>query len=126
MISRLNIVLAVVLFFSCLWLVRSSYESRRLFVELERAQSQSHELQIDYERLEVDKRAQATPLRVEKLAREKLRMFNNTPGVTHYVSTSASGVPLPPTAPAAPAESAESAIAPSQALEPSASQGGQP
>jgi cell division protein FtsL len=93
MVTRLNILLAAVLFFSCLWLVRSSYESRRLFVELEKAQSQSHELQIDYERLEVDKRAQATPLRVEKLAREKLRMFNNTPGVTHYVSTSASGVP---------------------------------
>ncbi|MFT3859441.1 MAG: cell division protein FtsL [Aquabacterium sp.] len=92
MIARLNILLGIVLFFSCLWLVRSSYESRRLFVELEKAQSQSHELQIDYERLEVDKRAQATPLRVEKLARDKLRMFNNTPGVTHYVSTAASGV----------------------------------
>ena len=91
MMARLNILLAVALFFSCLWLVRSSYESRRLFVELEKAQSESHELQIEFERLEVDKRAQATPLRVEKLAREKLRMFNNTPGVTHYVSTAASG-----------------------------------
>lgn len=101
MIARLNILLAVVLFFSCLWLVRSSYESRRLFVELEKAQSQSHELQIDYERLEVDKRAQATPLRVEKLARDKLRMFNNTPGVTHYVSTAASGVATPDDAPSA-------------------------
>ena len=95
LLSRLNIALAVLLFLSSLWLVRTSYESRRLFVELERAQSQSHELQIDYERLEVDKRAQATPLRVEKLAREKLRMFNNTPGVTHYVSTSASAVADP-------------------------------
>lgn len=88
MITRFNILLAAALFFSCLWLVRSSYESRRLFVELEKAQTHAHELQIEYERLEVDKRAQATPLRVEKLAREKLRMFNNTPGVTHYVSTS--------------------------------------
>src|SRR5690606_41044223 len=91
-IFRLNIVLAVLLLLSSLWLVRASYESRRLFVELEKAQSRSHELQIDYERLEIDKRAQATPLRVEKLAREKLRMFNNTPGVTHYVSSAGAAV----------------------------------
>ena len=89
--ARINLILAVLLILSCLWLVRTSYDARRLFVELEKAQAQSHELQIDFERLEVDKRAQATPLRVEKLAREKLHMFNNTPGVTHYVSTSASG-----------------------------------
>lgn len=88
---RLNIVLGVLLMLSAIWLVRSSYESRHLFVELEKAQSQAHELQIDFERLQVEKRAQATPLRVEKLAREKLHMFNNSPAVTHYVSTSASG-----------------------------------
>ena len=85
MMARLNILLAIALLLSCFWLVRTSYESRRLFVELEKAQSQSHELQIEYDRLQVDKRAQATPLRVEKLAREKLQMFANTPGVTHYV-----------------------------------------
>jgi len=90
--ARLNLILAFVLLLSCFWLIRTSYESRHLFVELEKAQSQSHELQIDYERLQVDKRAQATPLRVEKLAREKLHMFNNSPSYTHYVSTSASGV----------------------------------
>ena len=57
---------------------------------MERAQRASRELQIDYERLQLDKRAQATPLRVEKLAREKLKMFNNNPAVTHYVATGAS------------------------------------
>lgn len=87
---RLNLLLAIVLLGSCVWLIRTSHESRRLFVELEKAQNESRELQIDHERLEVDKRAQATPLRVERLAREKLRMFGNSPGVTHYVSASAS------------------------------------
>ncbi|MCH8178929.1 MAG: cell division protein FtsL [Proteobacteria bacterium] len=88
---RLNLLLTVVLLACCVWLIRTSHESRRLFVELEKAQNESRELQIDYERLEVDKRAQATPLRVERLAREKLRMFGNSPAVTHYVSASASG-----------------------------------
>jgi cell division protein FtsL len=86
---RLNLVLALALVLSCIWLVRTSYEARHLFVDLEKAQSASHELQIDFDRLQVDKRAQATPLRVEKLAREKLHMFNNSPLVTHYVDTSA-------------------------------------
>jgi cell division protein FtsL len=95
MMARLNIVLAAAVLLSCLWLIRTSYEARHLYVELEKAQSQSHELQIDYERLQVDKRAQATPLRVEKLAREKLHMFNNSPSYTHYVSTAASGVVVP-------------------------------
>jgi cell division protein FtsL len=90
-ILRLNLLLALAVLLSAFWLIRTSYESRHLFVELEKAQSQSHELQIDFERLELDKRAQATPLRVEKLAREKLRMFNNSPAVTHYVNASASG-----------------------------------
>jgi cell division protein FtsL len=88
--GRLNLVLAIALLISCFWLIRSSYESRHLFVELEKAQSREHELQSDRERLQLDKRAQATPLRVEKLAREKLRMFNATPAVTHYVSEAAS------------------------------------
>ncbi|MBA4109978.1 MAG: cell division protein FtsL [Leptothrix sp. (in: Bacteria)] len=88
--ARLNLLLVAMLLFSCVWLIRSSYESRRLFVELEKAQTREHELQSDRERLLLDKRAQATPLRVEKLAREKLRMFSATPAVTHYVNEAAS------------------------------------
>ena len=90
MMARLNIFLALVLLLSCFWLIRSSYESRRLFVELDKAQNQAQELQTDHDRLVLEKRAQATPLRVEKLAREKLQMFNATPAVTHYVSQAAS------------------------------------
>jgi cell division protein FtsL len=84
--ARFNLLLVVALLFSCVWLIRSSYESRHLFVELEKAQNREHELQSERERLQLDKRAQATPLRVEKLAREKLRMFSATPAVTHYVN----------------------------------------
>ena len=62
MMARLNIFLAVVLLLSCFWLIRSSYESRRLFVELDKAQNQAQELQTDHDRLVLEKRAQATPL----------------------------------------------------------------
>ncbi|MBP6650956.1 MAG: cell division protein FtsL, partial [Xylophilus sp.] len=40
----------------------------------------------DNERLQVEKRAQATPLRVEKLAKEQLKMRTTTPAITQYVT----------------------------------------
>ena len=67
-LSSLNIALVVALLLSSFWLIGSSHESRRLFVALDRARAQASELQIEFERLQVDKRAQATPLRIEKLA----------------------------------------------------------
>lgn len=84
--SRGNVVLLLALMASCFWLIQSSYESRRVFVALERAQKQERILQEERDRLQLDRRAQATPLRVEKLARDKLRMSVATPAVTHYIS----------------------------------------
>jgi len=43
---------------------------------------------MDVERLEVEKRAQASPGRVERLAREKLDMRQPNPGITTYMSYS--------------------------------------
>ena len=50
-----------------------SYESRRLFAELDRAQSEERRLDSEYKRLEAERQAQATHLRVEKVAREQAR-----------------------------------------------------
>jgi cell division protein FtsL len=83
--TRLNIVLLIAVIASALYLVRTQYESRRLFVEVEKAQNLSRKLDLERERLEVEKRAQATPLRVEKLAKEQLQMRTATPAVTQYV-----------------------------------------
>src|SRR5690606_2523810 len=85
--SRVNLVLLLALMASCFWLVQSSHESRRVFVALERAQKQERILHEARDRLQLDRRAQATPLRVEKLARDKLKMSAATPAVTYYIST---------------------------------------
>ena len=77
--------LLVAVIASALYLVRTQYESRRLFVEVEKAQNLSRKLDLERERLEVEKRAQATPLRIEKLAKEQLQMRSATPAVTQYV-----------------------------------------
>ena len=84
--TRLNIVLLLAVLASALYLVNVQYESRRLFTELDRAISEAHRLEVELDRLQVEKRAQATPLRVEKLARDKLQMRNATPAITTYAS----------------------------------------
>lgn len=83
--SRLNFALLLAVLATALYLVRTQYESRRLYVELEKAISNNRALDAENERLQVEKRAQATPLRVEKLAKEKLQMRTATPAITQYV-----------------------------------------
>ena len=84
--TRLNVLLLAVLVLSSVYLVRVSHESRRLFAELDKARSEERLLDSDFERLKSDKQSQATPLRVEKTAREKLAMRSATPAVTQYVT----------------------------------------
>lgn len=86
--TRLNVVLLVVLLLSSVYLVHVSYEGRRLFAELDRAQTEERALDSEHERLKADLRTQATPLRVEKTARDRLAMRNATPAVTQYVTWS--------------------------------------
>ena len=83
---RLNLVLLLAVMASALYLVRTQYESRRLFTELDRAVAESRRLETEHQRLQVEKRAQATPLRVEQLARDRLQMRTATPAITQYVT----------------------------------------
>ena len=84
--TRMSLVLLMAVMASALYLVRTQYESRRLYVELEKATAQGRKLAMDNDRLQVEKRAQATPLRVEKLARDRLQMRTTTPAITQYVT----------------------------------------
>jgi cell division protein FtsL len=83
--SRVNMLLLVALIASSLYLVRTAYESRRLFTELDRAKNEAAKLDTEFKRLEAERQAAATHLRVERTAREKLAMRNATPAVTVYV-----------------------------------------
>lgn len=83
---RLNLLLVLAVLASALYLVHVQYESRRLYMELEKAGAQARKLEVAHEALQAQKRAQATPLRVEKLAKEALQMRTATPDITQYVS----------------------------------------
>jgi cell division protein FtsL len=101
-VARLNLVLAVLLIFSGLYLVRVSYESRRLFAEIENAHGTERQLEADRRRLEAERQAQATHLRVERVAHDKLAMRAATPANTTYV-TDPGLAAAPSAAPVAPA-----------------------
>lgn len=84
--ARLNLVLLLAVMASALYLVHTQFESRRLFTELDRANAEVRTLEIEHQRLQVEKRAQASPLRVEKIARAQLQMRTATPAITQYVA----------------------------------------
>jgi cell division protein FtsL len=93
---RINLVLLIAVLVSALYLVRTQYESRRLFAEVDKAMGEARKLQIENERLQVEKRGQATPLRVERLAKEQLQMRTATPAITQYVMLRDSTAAGPP------------------------------
>ena len=93
--TRLNLVLLSSVLASALYLVHTQYESRRLFVEVDKANAQARALESQHDRLEVEKRAQATPLRVENLARSALHMQSVNPALTQYVNYPASAAAQP-------------------------------
>lgn len=84
--TRVNLCLLVALIFSSVYLIRIAHESRRLFSELDHARGEQRLLDSEFERLKAEKQSQATPLKVEGRARDKLAMRNATPAVTTYIT----------------------------------------
>lgn len=84
--TRVSMLLLVATVVSALWLVHSHYESRRMFMDLESARKEAKRIAVDHDRMEVERRAQATPLRVEQIARQQLNMRTASPAITQYVN----------------------------------------
>lgn len=89
--GRLNLILLIAVLASGLLLVKSAYDARRLFTEVDRAKAEAARLESDSQRLQAERHAQATNLRVEQVARERLKMRAITPAVSQSAELSASG-----------------------------------
>ena len=83
--TRTNTLVVVALVFSSLYLVRTASDARRLYDALDRAGVESARLEVEAKRLDAERQAAATNLRVERTARERLAMRTATPAVTVYV-----------------------------------------
>ncbi|MFM9922318.1 cell division protein FtsL [Variovorax sp. H27-G14] len=102
--ARVNLLLMLAVIATALFLVHTQYQSRQIYTELDRVQQDARRLELDGDRLQVEKRAQATPLRVEKLAKEQLQMRTTSPAITQYVRPDGSVIPaVAPVAPTVPA-----------------------
>ena len=82
--TKINILLLLALIASALVLVKTAYDSRRLFTNIHRAETESLRLAGDHKRLEADRQLQATNLRVERSARERLSMSPAIPSAMLY------------------------------------------
>jgi cell division protein FtsL len=83
--TRLNLLLVSAIILSAMFLVHSHYEARRSFMALEAAGKEATRLELEFERLKVERRSQASPLRIEQIAKQELQMRLVTPGITQYV-----------------------------------------
>ena len=83
--TRVNILLLLAVLASAFYLVRTQYESRRLPTDYDRARSEALKLDVEHDQLDAERRSQAAPLRVEKIAREQLNMRTITPAITQYL-----------------------------------------
>ena len=83
---RLSVLLLLAVVASAMTLVHTQYESRRLFMALDADRKEAARLEIEHDRLQVERRAQATPLRVEQIARQQLQMRMVSPAITQYVT----------------------------------------
>ncbi len=71
---RLNLLLLAVLVLCALSLVTSRHQARKLFVELEREQARTRGYETEFGQLQLEQSTWAMPVRVEKIARDQLKM----------------------------------------------------
>ena len=71
---RMNLLLLAMLILCALSLVTSRHQARKLFVELERETARTRAYEIEFGQLQLEQSTWAMPVRVEKIAREQLKM----------------------------------------------------
>ena len=72
---RLNMILVVLVLASALGVVASQHQTRKLFIELEREQSRARALEVEWGQLQIEQSTWAGHARIEKAARERLKMI---------------------------------------------------
>jgi cell division protein FtsL len=73
--TRVNVVLLLVLVACALSLVTSRHQARKLRVEVEREVARSRAYEVEYGQLQLEQSTWGMPARIEKIARENLRML---------------------------------------------------
>jgi cell division protein FtsL len=72
--TRLNLILFFTLIFSALGLVNSQHKARNLYIELERANQSTKQIEQEYGQLQLEQSTWAMHSRIEQIASQKLQM----------------------------------------------------
>jgi len=83
---RINALLLIGILATMFYVVKIQYQSRQLFVAIEKETANVRKLELEHAAIQVELRAHATPLIIEKQAKERLQMRSATPAVTQYFS----------------------------------------
>lgn len=86
MSSHVGTCLVVLLVACALSLITAQHHSRRLFIELERAQASARQLEIDWSQLQLDQSALGKHVRIEANARRDLKMVPVGADRTQYLT----------------------------------------
>ena len=83
---RVNVALLAILVACALSLVTSRHQSRLLFVALDHEQATGRALETEYGQLQLEQSTWGMPARVEKIARQQLRMQLPTAARTDVIA----------------------------------------
>jgi len=86
-VIRLALVLLGLLAACAVGLVTSQHHARKLFAELEREQARTKALEVEYGQLQLEQSTWAMHARVERLARQRLRMDAPEPSRLQVLET---------------------------------------
>ena len=87
MSGRICFLITFILVVCALLVVNAHYQFRRLYIELERAQAQSRQLDIEWAQLQLDQSTLGKHSRIELNARRDLSMVAVSPASTQYLMT---------------------------------------
>jgi len=87
MSGRICFLITFILVVCALLVVNAHYQFRRLYIELERAQAQSRQLDIEWAQLQLDQSTLGKHSRIELNARRDLHMVAVSPSSTQYLTT---------------------------------------
>lgn len=82
---KLNAMVGLLLMICALALVGSQQRARMLFLELERSQSQMRELEVHWDKLQVEQTARTVPALVDATARRILKLEEVVPARSLYL-----------------------------------------
>lgn len=83
--GRASLIVAALLMLSAISLVTSRYQSRQLYIELGRGQAEARDLDTNWRRLQLERAELARNARVDRAARDELKMIPIVPDRTIYM-----------------------------------------